>query len=99
MSFLLLGHRQLDRLRRPSARSVEPAVAPAVSPRSSAIADGVAFLVGAGLGWQLFSDGASGVLDDRRCWPRLGLYLIVVAAGIAAARRACRAGVVPCRRR
>jgi hypothetical protein len=44
------------------------------------VADGVAFLVGAGLGWQLFSDGASMVLTSG-ILVALALYLLVVAAG------------------
>jgi hypothetical protein len=44
------------------------------------IADGLAFLVGAGLGWQLFSDGASGILQSGIV-VAMGLYLLVVAAG------------------
>jgi len=44
------------------------------------VADGLAFLVGAGLGWQLFSDGASAVLTSGLLVV-LALYLLVVAAG------------------
>jgi hypothetical protein len=44
------------------------------------VADGVAFLVGAGLGWQLFSAGTSGVLQSGLL-AAMGLYLLVVAAG------------------
>jgi hypothetical protein len=44
------------------------------------VADGVAFLVGAGLGLQLFSDGASTVLTSG-VLVVLALYLLVVAAG------------------
>jgi hypothetical protein len=44
------------------------------------VADGFAFLVGAGLGWQLFSDGASAVLTFGLV-AALALYLLVVAAG------------------
>jgi hypothetical protein len=44
------------------------------------VADGVAFLVGAGLGWQLFSDGASALLTTGML-VALALYLLVVAAG------------------
>jgi hypothetical protein len=44
------------------------------------VADGLAFLVGAGLGWQIFSDGASGVLESG-ILVAMGLYLLVVAAG------------------
>jgi hypothetical protein len=44
------------------------------------VADGVAFLVGAGLGLQLFSDGASTVLASGALVV-LALYLLVVAAG------------------
>jgi hypothetical protein len=86
MSFLLLG---LDSL------IVCAAVGALVEPGSRlrfaalfGIADGVAFLVGAGLGWQLFSDGASGVLQTALL-VAMGLYLLVVAAGTQqlAARR------------
>jgi hypothetical protein len=85
MSFLLLG---LDSL------IVCAAVAPLVEPGSRlrlaalfAVADGLAFLIGAGLGWQLFSDGVSGVLTAA-ILVGMGLYLLVVAAGTqqAAAR-------------
>jgi hypothetical protein len=44
------------------------------------VADGLAFLVGAGLGWQLFSDGASAVLTSGML-VALALYLLVVTAG------------------
>jgi hypothetical protein len=44
------------------------------------IADGVAFLIGAGLGWQLFSDGASTLLTSGLV-AVLAVYLLVVAAG------------------
>jgi hypothetical protein len=44
------------------------------------VADGVAFLVGAGLGLQLFSVGASTVLASGALVV-LALYLLVVAAG------------------
>jgi hypothetical protein len=44
------------------------------------VADGLAFLVAAGLGWQLFSDGASAVLAAGLL-VALALYLLVVAAG------------------
>jgi hypothetical protein len=44
------------------------------------VADGVAFLVGAGLGWQLFSDGQASLLTSG-ILVALGLYLLVVAAG------------------
>jgi hypothetical protein len=44
------------------------------------VADGVAFLVGAGLGLQLFSDGASTALASG-VLVVLALYLLVVAAG------------------
>lgn len=86
MSFLLLG---LDSL------IVCAAVGALVEPGSRlryaalfGIADGVAFLVGAGLGWQLFSAGTSGVLTTAML-VSMGLYLIVVAAGTQqlAARR------------
>jgi hypothetical protein len=78
MSFLLLG---LDSL------IVCAAVAPLVEPGSRlrfaalfGAADGLAFLMGAGLGWQLFSDGVSGVLTAT-ILVGMGLYLLVVAAG------------------
>jgi hypothetical protein len=78
MSFLLLG---LDSL------IVCAAVAPLVEPGSRlrlaalfGAADGLAFLVAAGLGWQLFSDGVSGVLTSV-ILVGLALYLLVVAAG------------------
>jgi hypothetical protein len=78
MSFLLLG---LDSL------IVCAAVAPLVDPGSRlrlaalfAAADGLAFVIGAGLGWQLFSDGVSGVLTAA-ILVGMGLYLLVVAAG------------------
>jgi hypothetical protein len=44
------------------------------------VADGLAFLVGAGLGWQLFSDGASTILTSGML-VAMALYLVVVAAG------------------
>jgi hypothetical protein len=44
------------------------------------VADGLAFLVGAGLGWQLFSNGASTVLTSGAL-AALAVYLLVVAAG------------------
>jgi hypothetical protein len=44
------------------------------------VADGVAFLAGAGLGWQLFSDGTSAALTSGML-VALALYLLVVAAG------------------
>jgi hypothetical protein len=44
------------------------------------VADGVAFLVGAGLGLQLFSEGASTVLTTGALMV-FALYLLVVAAG------------------
>jgi hypothetical protein len=44
------------------------------------VADGLAFLVGAGLGWQLFSDGAATVLTLGML-VALALYLLVVAVG------------------
>src|SRR5215210_1075871 len=44
------------------------------------IADGVAFLVGAGLGWQVFSERASVVLTAG-VLVAVALYLLVVAAG------------------
>lgn len=43
------------------------------------IADGLGFLVGAGLGWQL-SEGVTGALETGLLLV-LGLYLLVVAAG------------------
>lgn len=44
------------------------------------IADGVGFLIGAGLGWGLFSKGASEVVEIGTL-VALGLYLMVIAAG------------------
>ena len=44
------------------------------------VADGVAFLVAAGFGWQLFSDGASALLTVGML-VALAFYLLVVAAG------------------
>jgi hypothetical protein len=44
------------------------------------VADGLAFLAGAGLGWQLFSDGASAALTSGML-VALALYLLAVAAG------------------
>lgn len=44
------------------------------------VADGLAFLVGAGLGWQLFSAGTSAALTSGLL-AALALYLLVVAAG------------------
>jgi hypothetical protein len=44
------------------------------------VADGLAFLVGAGLGWQLFTDGASAILTSGML-VAMALYLLVVAAG------------------
>jgi hypothetical protein len=44
------------------------------------VADGVGFLVGAGLGWRLFSEGASAALTTGLLIG-LALYLLVVAAG------------------
>ena len=44
------------------------------------VADGLAFLAGAGLGWQLLSEGASAALTSGML-VALGLYLLVVAAG------------------
>jgi len=43
-------------------------------------ADGLAFLVGAGLGWGLFSEGVSQVVEVGAL-VAMGLYLLVVAAG------------------
>jgi hypothetical protein len=78
MSFLLLG---LDSL------IVCAAVAPLVEPGSRlrlaalfAAADGLAFLVAAGLGLRLLSEGASGAVTAA-ILVGLGLYLFVVAAG------------------
>lgn len=85
MSLLLLG---LDSL------IVCLAIGPLVEPRSRlklaalfGVADGMAFLVGAGLGVRLLSDGASTVLTTGLV-VAMGLYLLVVAAGTrqAAAR-------------
>jgi hypothetical protein len=44
------------------------------------VADGLAFLVGAGLSWQLFSERASAVLTSGLVIA-LAVYLLVVAAG------------------
>jgi hypothetical protein len=44
-----------------------------------ALADGVAFLIGAGLGWGLFS-GAASVVVEIGTLVLVGLYLLVVAA-------------------
>jgi hypothetical protein len=44
------------------------------------VADGLAFMVGAGLGWQLFSEGQSAVLTSGALVV-MALYLLVVAAG------------------
>jgi hypothetical protein len=44
------------------------------------LADGLAFIVGAGLGLSLFSETASGVLEVGAL-VAIGLYLLVVAAG------------------
>jgi hypothetical protein len=44
------------------------------------VADGVGFLLGAGLGWQFFSDGVSTVLQTAIV-VGMGLYLLVVVAG------------------
>ena len=54
-----------------------------------ATADAVAFLIGAGLGWGLMSEAASGVIEMGTL-VLLGGYLLVVAAGTAqmTARRA-----------
>jgi hypothetical protein len=78
MGFLLLG---VDSL------IVCMAIGPLVDRRSRlrlaalfGVADGLAFLIGAGLGWQLFSDGTSGVLQSG-ILVAVGLYLLVVAAG------------------
>jgi hypothetical protein len=78
MSLLLLG---LDSL------IVCLAIGPIVEPRSRVklaamfgVADGIAFLVGAGLGLRLLSDGASTVLTTGLL-VAMGLYLLVVATG------------------
>jgi hypothetical protein len=78
MGFLLLG---LDSL------IVCAAVGPLVDKRWRllyaglfGVADGVAFLLGAGLGWRLFSDGVSAALQ-LGIMVGLGLYLLIVAAG------------------
>ena len=47
-----------------------------------AIADGIAFLIGAGLGWGLLSGAASEVVEMGTL-VLLGVYLLVVAAGMA----------------
>src|SRR5215213_3114624 len=44
------------------------------------VADATAFLVGAGLGWQVFSERASGALTAGLV-VAVALYLLVVAAG------------------
>jgi hypothetical protein len=46
------------------------------------LADGVAFLIGAGLGWTLLSQAASDVVQ-LATFVALGLYLLVVAVGTA----------------
>jgi hypothetical protein len=78
MSLLLLG---LDSL------IVCLAIGPIVEPRSRVklaamfgVADAIAFLVGAGLGLRLLSDGASTVLTPGLL-VAMGLYLLVVATG------------------
>jgi hypothetical protein len=78
MGFLLLG---LDSL------IVCAAVGPLVDKRWRllfaalfGVADGVAFLIGSGLGWRLFSDGVSTALQSGIV-VALGLYLCLVAAG------------------
>jgi hypothetical protein len=78
MGFLLLG---LDSL------IVCAAVGPLVDRRWRllfaglfGVADGLAFLIGAGLGWRLFSDGVSAGLQSGIV-VALGLYLLVVTAG------------------
>jgi hypothetical protein len=78
MSLLLLG---LDSL------IVCLAIGPIVEPRSRVklaamfgVADAIAFLVGAGLGLRLLSDGASTVLTTGLL-VAMGLYLLVVATG------------------
>jgi hypothetical protein len=45
------------------------------------LADGVAFLVGTGLGWGLLSQGASEIVEVGAL-VAIGLYLLVVAAGM-----------------
>lgn len=45
------------------------------------VADGVGFLIGAGLGWQI-SDGAAQVLQTASL-VGIGVYLLVVAAGMS----------------
>ncbi len=45
-----------------------------------AVADGVAFLIGAGLGWGLFSATASEAVE-MGALVAIGLYLLVIAAG------------------
>jgi hypothetical protein len=78
MGFLLLG---LDSL------IVCAAVGPLVDRRWRllfaalfGVADGLAFLIGAGLGWRLFSDDVSAALQFGIVFG-LGLYLLVVVAG------------------
>ena len=78
MGFLLLG---LDSL------IVCAAVGPLVDKRWRllfaalfGVADGVAFLIGSGLGWRLFSDGVSTALQSGIV-VALGLYLCLVVAG------------------
>jgi hypothetical protein len=44
------------------------------------LADGAVFLIGAGLGWGLFTEGVSEVVEIGAV-VALGLYLLVVAAG------------------
>jgi hypothetical protein len=44
------------------------------------LADGAGFLVAAGLGWGLFSEGVSAVVEIG-AFVALGLYLLIVAAG------------------
>ncbi len=44
------------------------------------VADGIAFLVGAGLGWRIFSEGVSAALTSGML-VALAVYLLVVAAG------------------
>jgi hypothetical protein len=45
------------------------------------LADGVAFLVGAGLGWGLLSEGASEIMEVGAL-VAIGLYLLIVVAGM-----------------
>jgi hypothetical protein len=58
------------------------------------LADGVAFLIGAGLGWGLFSEGMSEVVEVGAL-VALGLYLLVVAAGAKRVSASWPVWVVP----